>query len=273
MACSKKYNLDGKKGIALIVSNDYVGTEYELQGTHEDSKRMEEVFSQFQYYVIKIQNVNKNVLERHFTALSECIYPPTCRRIVVTFSGHGGDGVLLSQDLQKIKVEDIINQLKPDGKNPTLGNTVRICFFDACRGDHDDEGYIAKGQSDKKGDTEEDDTSEDVAKVLKCIRIPKEGNMFVGYSSTRFRPSYLYPDGSLFTRILADELLCDAPLNTNFINANAKMRKVKVNGKYFQTAQCTHDLAEVVNFIKECQGNVMYSCSSFNSIKTEATYN
>ena len=248
------------KRVALIISNDYSGTGKELYGTHKDSEMMEKVFKQFQYEVIKVKNVNKSKLEQYFTILSEQIYPPTCNnRIVVTFAGHGENGVLICQDLEEVKIEDMLKKFKPDSKNkPTLGNTVRIFFLDACRGQKEDTGYTARNDDESKEEgTQQDDTKEDVDMTFSQIK-PVEGNIFVGYSSTRYHVTYETNSGGLFTSALAEKLLSekDKSVNDVFIAANAEMKKRQAGGSYFQTAQCDHTLTDNVNFWKECQGTV-----------------
>ena len=262
MAFSKP-NLDAFKGVALIISNDYAKTgikKLKLTGTHKDSEKMETVFKQFKYHVIKVRNLSKSDLENYFTTLSELTYPETCRRIVVTFSGHGRNGELLCNDLKEIKIKDLLNQFKPDSKNkPTLGNTVRIFFLDACRGRKKDTGYAARdGDSMEEDNTEEDDTKEDVDKTIPLI--PVEGNTFVGYSSTCYHKFFETDSGGLWTSALAETLQSkvDASLNEVFIIANDEMsrRQLRDGKSYFQTAQCVHDLKEEVYFWKECQGTV-----------------
>jgi len=260
------FDLDAVRGVALIISNDYTGTAAPLTGSHKDAEKMQKVFMHFKYHLIMARNVSKSELENHFTTLSEFEYPSTCRRIVVTFSGHGGDGVLICQDLEKIKIEDMLNQFKPDSKNkPTLGNTVRIFFLDACRGRRKDIGYISRdGDSMEEDDSKEDDTGEDIAKTIPLI--PIEGNTFVGYSSTRYHKSFETNSGGLWTSALAETLQSkmDASLNEVFIAANAEMsqRQLLAGKSYFQTAQCVHDLKEEVYFGKECQGTIYMHCVS-----------
>ena len=249
MAGSKELNLDGFVGVALIVSNDYAGTKMKLTGTHKDSKKMEKVFKQFRYRVIKIINVSKKDLKSYLTFLSEYNYPPTCRRIVITFAGHGSDGILLCQDKKELKIKDMVSQFKPGIDKPTLGKTVRMFFIDACRGSCIDGGYTARGNDAGV----EDDTEVDVTNTL--AHIPIEGNTFVGYSSTRLHKAFETSSGGLWTSCFAEKLETeDASLNDIFVDANAEMSKVTIKGGFFQTASCSHDLKEKVFFKRESQG-------------------
>ena len=135
-------------GVALIVSNDYKGLKNanidELPTIHKDTANLEEVFKGFRYAVYRKENLSTAAFVSCYKKLAEFKYPPTCKRILVYFSGHGGNnGALIMQDGKDIKAEDMISCFKIHiSNNETLAGMAKMFFFDACRGSQEDHGYM-----------------------------------------------------------------------------------------------------------------------------------
>ena len=234
------------KGVALIISNDYAGCPgvSVLNGTHKDSANLEVVFQQFQYKVYREKNAKKEDFKTLLEILSKHEYPPTCRRLIVAFAGHGDDGELLSQDGLKLNIESIVDQFKPGPHNNTLGNTARIFFIDACRGTCDDTGSIRARQG-----------AQDVAWFRsQKQKFSTEGNILVAYASTRYHSSFETDKGGLWTSQLAEELKLNKSLFDILTSVNAKISENPIDG-CLQIGEFTSSLKETVNFVEECQGN------------------
>ena len=225
-------------GVALLVSNDYKGRKDELRFVHKDTDNMEQLFKGFGYAVYRKKNVSTWDFMLCYKKLAEFKYPPTCRRILVYFSGHGGnDGALLMQDGGRIKAEDMISCFKIHiSANVTLAEMAKMFFFDACRGSQKDHGYIPKSS----GETD----------WMK--RVPKEGGVLIAYASTPYHISYGNASGSRWTNCLV-RALKESRDNDDvcrvLTSANILMRK-QPKGEC-QTAEYTNTLAEFVYFKQE----------------------
>ena len=122
------------KGIALIVSNNYEGTNKHLPSTDRDSDEMKTFFSTLGNYEVVVPKKNLRVGEfkcicEHLASLP---YPEIYTRIVIYIAGHGGDGFIEFQD-KEVHIEDIQAIFDPS-KHTKLQNMARIFFIDACRG-------------------------------------------------------------------------------------------------------------------------------------------
>ena len=230
-------------GIALLVSNDYKGlnTVSELSFTHKDADNLEEMFKEFTYVVCRKKNVSTVQFVASYKKLAEFKYPPHCKRILVYFSGHGEDGILIMQDGGKVKIEDVISCFKPHiANNETSLAMVKMFFFDACRGTQKDYGYSTKAA--KPYDE------------ITCLkRVPIEGNELVAYASTRYYVSFGGSTGSRWTNYLIKALRESEERDDVFrvlTEANKMMRK-EPNVHCFQTAELTSNLADHVCFKEE----------------------
>lgn len=126
------------KGVALILSNNYEGSEKSLPGTDEDSKNMNNFFLTLGNYdvVLPKKNLKRDLKSSEFKDVCEYLasleYPDVYKRIVVYFAGHGDDGCIAMQD-KDMHIEEIQAIFDPT-KHPKLYNMARIFLIDACRG-------------------------------------------------------------------------------------------------------------------------------------------
>ena len=138
------------KGIALIVSNNYKGTDNPLPGTNRDSDVMMRFFSALGNYEVVVPKKNLGVHEftsicKHLASLE---YPEVYKRMVIYFAGHVGDGYIALQD-ERVHIEDI-QAIFDSSKHPKLYAMARIFFIDACRGStHYANDDHTRGSSDK----------------------------------------------------------------------------------------------------------------------------
>ena len=76
--------------VALLVSNDYetLKGKIALPWTHKDTDNVEKLFKGFSYVVLRQKNVCAEDFVSLYKKLVESKYPPTCKRILVYFSGQ-----------------------------------------------------------------------------------------------------------------------------------------------------------------------------------------
>ena len=118
-------------------------------------------------------------------AIKEC--PPTCKRIVVYYSGHGAYGMLLMQDGNRVNVDDVTRLFSESSKNIHM---VKMIFLDACRVIQDHNDYpVKKARLRLEG-----------AKTI-C-----KGNVLVAYAPTQRHRTYGGPSGSQWTNCLVKAL-------------------------------------------------------------------
>lgn len=189
-------------GVAIVVSNDYQNSRLvPLAGSHTDSKVMSEALLQLKFAVVCRHNVRKRdlvILIRDVT--NDVKYPPSYRRVIFAFSGHGTrDNFLYTQDGDMV----CINELLETFKTPRLVDIPKLFFIDACRGDKTDPGVpVARGKgktSSPKGGT-----------GLKLERLPSCGNFLVAYSTIADYKSFeMGVKGGIWMTALAEKLLTE----------------------------------------------------------------
>lgn len=122
-------------GIAFIITNDYEG-KYALRGPQFDGDKWEEVLRELRFDVHRKSNLSKNrtiaFLKAH-THEGISIRRPDCHYVIFVFSGHGAKGVLYSQDMKSMSLEnDLLPLFFGEGNFRTV---PKLIFLDACRSD------------------------------------------------------------------------------------------------------------------------------------------
>ena len=173
-------------GVALIVSNDYTTNQCErnLPETHTDAKMMTKFFEKCKYKVFQYRNLSEDKFIKLYEKMAKHKYPKTCRRLVVYFSGHGSDGIMLSQYGEKVDINNMVTSFKPVNgkvKNETLGNMVRMFFIDACRGTQEEYGYLSSKHATP--------TIKHIAKLKKDSS--NDTNILVAYATTPQHVCYI----------------------------------------------------------------------------------
>ena len=240
-------------GVALIVSNDYITTpERDLPETRTDAQKMKKFLTKCKYKVFRYHNLDKKSFVTLYEEMARHQYPKTCRRLIVYFSGHGGDGTIRFQDRGDVIINDMVNSFKPvkpnNSKNESLGNTVRMFFIDACRGNQKDYGYSS---------------SKDLTTTIKHNSkfLDKDSandtNILVAYATTPQHICYgevkeAKGNGSLWTYYLLKELEnSHEDILIQLRNINDALKDTKIHGKRYQIGQVIFTLAEDVNFKRE----------------------
>ena len=229
-------------GVALLVSNDYkTSTSPPLSFTHTDTENMEQVLKHFGYDVYRKKNLSDSEFLVCYRNLADHDYSnsPQCKRILIYFSGHGSNGVLLMQNGNFTKIEDIIACFKPGiARSETVARMTKMFFFDACRGYEADLGSTSKGNENEWMQT-----------------IPKEGGVLVAYASA---PKYkVYEDCSggwtyCLVQALKESKESDHVYDV-LTSAGEKINQSLWGNLIFQNAEFTTNLiqSELVYFKKE----------------------
>ncbi len=163
-------------GLAIIISNDYKKTKQlqPLEGTVKDNENMSSTFKSLRLAVVSRHNVCLNEMLKllHSIVNFKC-YPPTYKRLVFVFSGHGNsDHLLYTNDaaLNTISIKYILDQFY-DASN--LVKIPKMFFIDACRGDQRNPGVrVPRGG------------------ISITDIVPAEGNWLLAYSTLPKHKSY-----------------------------------------------------------------------------------
>jgi hypothetical protein len=143
------FDLEGKRGLAILVNCDYEGTEHPLPTTNEDRKEMHATFNQFEYDVHELINPTRDVIIKMLQRVSRYLRKDFKgsdnknrdggrKAIVFAFAGHGGtteqkSDYIIGQNGGKVSViSDIVNAFL--GYTGTIMHIPKLFFFDACRG-------------------------------------------------------------------------------------------------------------------------------------------
>ena len=164
-------------GVALLVSNDYatLGAIEELSFTHKDADSMEQLFMEFGYIVYRKKNVSSGEFISYHKKLAEYQYPPTCRRFLVYFSGHGDSEYgLLMHDGCIVEMDQIVEFFDPKiASNEMLIEMAKIFLIDT---------YSLKV---KKLDDCPLASAKPQGRITCPQRIPKVFNVLVAYACTQ----------------------------------------------------------------------------------------
>lgn len=234
------------QGLAIIISNDYRGTKLPpLSGTHRDLERMQSAFMRLQYGVVSRHNMIKSRLTSLLLEASQQVqYPPTYRRIVVVFAGHGTyDDQLVTQDCYHVKLDDIVNMFLPK-QAQHLASIPKLFFIDACRGEKEDPGYTCLMRST---------TIPRGGKLLTISRLPSEGNYLLAYSTMYGYKSYeMCGKGGVWMTLLSEKLVT---VNKSVLDVLTDVNKDLIDSYqdelYIQQPELHSSLNEEINFFKE----------------------
>ena len=156
-------------GVALVISNDLVNhPECKMSSIHENSRKLCEFLLQFNYFVHHRQNIAKREFIKLCKRLAGYTYPSNCKRLVVSFSGCGFDGVLhLRED--RLILEDVVCYF--ESTSPTFGSMIRLFFIDT----HHKSSVASLSQDDS------------AINDCRCLsRIENDTNLLVAYSSLHY---------------------------------------------------------------------------------------
>ena len=172
----------------------------------------------------------------------------SCKRFVFTFSGHGGDGFICSEDEKKIEVHHIVEALTPKDSSDPLVGIPRLFFFDTCRGDKFDPGFIARGGDEKWKH-----------------KIPSTGDMLVAFATSPGYKAFEEDKGGVWTNILAKKLvISDKSILDILTEVNEELIKKLQSAQMgsFQQPELIGRLNSIVCLLKE-SGETIASYNKF----------
>ena len=216
----RKFNLEEKRGLAILVTCHYRGT---LPQTEEDADEIKRMFTQFDYDIhqlpseqVTLSNIKQLVqqVETYLRSYNGAAinYPDGNKKaIIFAFSGHGADNQIQTNDGDLFPLHDIVRPLV----NPqfVLADPIpKLFFIDACRG-----SLRLK-----------DDTS------LTAIK----GNYCIEYATIQGQPAAALGPQSAWMPVLANTLRRD---DTSYHNVIADVKQ-QVHMKGHQRAQSIDNL-------------------------------
>ena len=236
------------RGVALIIGNTYTRenvTQDDNQrqlwplpdGPIEDTEMMKEAFEYLKFFTIMKLDITQDELVSLLCSMANYPYPKSCQRFVLTFSGHGGKGFIYSEDEKRVKISDIVAAFAPPNCDKCLAGIPRLFFFDACRGDKEDRGILARG-GDEKWQS----------------KIPSTGDVLVAYATTEGYKALEEASGGFWTSILAKKLVSSSDSIYDVLTeVNGELiKKIQVmQGPSFQQPELLGRLNTTVNLLKE----------------------
>jgi hypothetical protein len=232
----------GALGIALIIANDYKTSSNipPLEGTLRDASKAQNVFESLNTICYMKCNSTASQMSNAISAVASCSsYPKAFKWIVFIFSGHGSDNqVILGQDNQKVKIDDILEMFQPS-QNSKTATIPKILLFDACRGGGVTGSIVPRAEGHV---------------CESALRVPEKGNMLVGYSTLPLCMSYEdNKKGGIWMSHLLDRLGRDeCSINDVLTATNGdiieyfQQRKVEI-----QQPECYNTLWSIVNLKQE----------------------
>lgn len=181
-------------GLAVIITNSYERCPRleTLTGTNADGERMKDSFQRLNFSTHHEHNLSKEAtMQLLYNVANYKEFPPTYRRVVLVFSGHGdADHKLYTGEGEMLKVSDILSAFFPE-RAPLNGSIAKLFFIDACRGKLANGGVIVPRSG----------------RELETLTIPKHGNFLVAYSTIPDHLSYEErAKGGIWISALAEKL-------------------------------------------------------------------
>ena len=240
----------GAVGLALIITNDYKSNpQYtNLEATKSDGDAMDRALRELGYASVCRHNVTQIWLMSLLRKADRTTYPPSCRRIVFVFAGHGriesGGTSLIMNDGMDISIQSIVTLLSPSSSTSMIGDMVRMFFIDACRGEGVDEGrFVSRGGC-----------------LVNERRISSNaGNYLVGFSTLAGFRSYEVRDeggscGLWLPRVAEKLTSCDDTINNILVGVNEELMKEFQDKKKYpcmMQPEMQVTLNEMVNLFRE----------------------
>ena len=206
-------------------------------GPMEDTQSMKEAFDYLKFFTMVKHNLTQDELISLSCFMANYPLPKSCQRFVLTFSGHGGNGFINSEDEKRVNINDIVAAFTPPNCNNSLVSIPRLFFFDTCRGNLVDIGILARGGDEKWQ-----------------FKVPSTGNILVAYATTAGYKAFEGTDGGFWSSILAEKLVSShdsiydvlTKVNRELIN------KIKImQGPGFQQPELLGSLNTTVRLLQE----------------------
>ena len=233
------------RGVAVIIGNSYTRTDVmksrRLQSLPnapiKDTQSMREAFDYLKFFTIVMHDLTQDELISLSYSLANYFLPKSCQRFVLSFSGHGGNGFIYSEDEKRVKINDIVSAFTPPNCNDCLAVIPRLFFFDTCRGDLRDSGHTPRG-GDERWQS----------------KIPSAGDMLVAYATTEGYKAFEGDDGGFWSNILAKKLVSS---NDSIYDVLTEVNRALINkirimhGPDFQQPELLGRLNTTVRLLQE----------------------
>ena len=237
----------------MIIGNSYtqdvMQSQRQLQplpnAPMKDTQSMKEAFDYLKFFTMVKHNLTQDELISLSHLIANYSLPKSCQRFVLTFSGHGGDGFIYSEDEKRIKVSDIVAAFTPPNCNNSFAGIPRLFFFDTCRGDLHDQGVIARGGDEKWKS-----------------KIPSTGDILVAYATTTGYKAFEGTDGGFWTSILAKKLVSSSKSIYDIlteVNGELISKIRAMEGPAFQQPELVGRLNAIINLLQESGKIIMYT--------------
>ena len=94
----------------------------------EDTEMMKEAFVYLKFFTVVKRGITQDEQElvSLLYSMAHYPYPQSCKRFVLTFSGHGGKAFVYSEDEKHVKISDIVAPFTPPNCNKHLAGIPRI---------------------------------------------------------------------------------------------------------------------------------------------------
>ena len=255
----KAINKDGNfiNGLAIIIGskNSCIPGHKPLHGVVHDVEKLRETFSKLRFTTLCLLNpTKKHIVEviKYTSKLdADAIRrPESWKRIVVTFSGHGGENYLCTYDDTIDLDEDIVTPLLAKNSE-TLAFIPKLFFIDACRGDKVDTGVsiidrFSRGGLQSRGVT----------------KVPSRGDYLIACSTLKGMKSFEKPEnGGCWMQALTEKLLSFELINESIEGVLKEVNKI-LTGCYsspsmsqvFQQPEYTSTLKNDIKLLQEAKG-------------------
>eukprot|EP00731_Ephydatia_muelleri_P031346 Em0022g860a len=172
-------------------------------------------------------------------------YPPSYKRFVFIFAGHGLNEQIVVKDGFVRITENVIVPL--EAKNAcSLATVPKLFFIDACRGPLQDNGVIVASRG---------------GEVVESIKVPEKGNMLIAYSTLpHYEALEDSSSGGLWLKTLASELRNSNDSITDVLTTVRKKvlyqcmhLRTKDGAPIHQVSQSDDTLFEKVCFLTEAE--------------------
>ena len=196
------------RGVALIVSNKYLCSDKESHSSNEDSKKMEDLFKEKE--INYSTHVRTTVTYKEFIATCKYLaeykdYPPTCKTIVIYFSGHGGKGFITMEpekEAHKTKVD--LQRLRSLFNATQL---AKVFLIDTCRGSGSDSGTTIDVSANNGFSTTSDHCKNMNSDNSDIKHASQSTNELIAYATSEGYVAYCYEDqGGSWTNTLVLQL-------------------------------------------------------------------
>ena len=121
---------EGTKGLAFLVTNCDDDDRDFLAGTIHDHDNWKRALNKLNFDVRSERNLNKDRMKDFLKTATKIVLNPGCEYIIFVFCGHGVEGVLYSQDGERVSLR---NDVLPSFFKSNMSHLHKLFFIDACR--------------------------------------------------------------------------------------------------------------------------------------------